>query len=329
MLTRAVDAALEISIVGSFSRLGYRARRELERWPEDPQDRPLSGRRVLVTGATSGIGLAAAIRFARLGADVQFVARDEQRASVARRRIAEAADSDDVGFELADMGDFDAVRRLATRLIDAKRPLDVVLHNAGALHRAYGTAPDGTEATLATHVIGPFLLTGLLLPVLRAARPARVITMSSGGMYTQRFVLAELEMAPANYDGRVAYARAKRAQVVLNREWARRVPPDDVVFHAMHPGWVNTPGIETGLPGFHRVMGPLLRTPDEGADTAVWLATAAGALATSGRFWHDRRLRSEHHLPWTRTHADGSALWDLCVHRAEFDPMDRLDEPVP
>jgi NAD(P)-dependent dehydrogenase (short-subunit alcohol dehydrogenase family) len=280
---------------------------------------------VLVTGATSGIGLAAAIRCARRGATVRILARDEAKAEAARRRIRKAAATGvDVTYDLADLGDLDTLRGFAARFSDDVPVLDVLIHNAGALHREFRQAPGGTELTLATHVLGPFLLTGLLLPALRAAGPARVLTMSSGGMYTQRFDPAELEMERARYDGTVAYARAKRAQVVLNREWARRIPVSDACFHAVHPGWVDTPGVESGLPTFHRLMRPLLRTPDQGADTAVWLASDPAALRSSGGFWHDRHRRSEHRLPWTRDAEDASVLWDVCVQRTGFDPLARV-----
>jgi len=309
-----VDAALEATVVGSFSRIGYEVRSRLGHW-QGP-GRALEGRTVLVTGATSGIGLAAASRFASLGASVRFLARDDQRAQTARAQIAEAGGrTADVAYALADVSDFTALRRFAEDFSAANPRLDVLVHNAGALTREFRRAPDGTELTLAAHVFGPFLLTGLLLPALRCAAAGRVVTVSSGGMYTQRLDLARLEMEPDQYNGSVAYARAKRAQVVLNREWARRVPKSDVVFHAMHPGWADTPGVRSSLPAFHRVMGPLLRTPDQAADTVVWLACAAEVTGSSGRFWHDRRPRAEHHVPWTRGGAAGPELWDLCTAR--------------
>ena len=320
-LTTIVDVALEATVVGSFSRVGYQVRSALERWSDDDREQALAGHTVLVTGATSGIGLAAAIRYARLGASVRFLARDEAKAEAVRRRISETASSADVAYGLADMGDLETLERFAARFMERNPVLDVLVHNAGALHREYRQAPDGTELTLATHVLGPFLLTGLLLPALRAAAPARVLTMSSGGMYTQRFDPAALEMGRAHYDGKVAYARAKRAQVVLSAEWARRLPADEVCFHSMHPGWVDTPGVQAGLPAFHRVMRPLLRTPDQGADTAVWLAWDGEALRSSGDFWHDRHRRSEHRLPWTRSAAPPSTLWDRCVQQTGFDPF--------
>ena len=109
-----------------------------------------------------------------------------------------------------------------------------------------------------------------------------------------------------------AYAKAKRAQVALSREWARRIAGTGVAFHAMHPGWVNTPGVATTLPGFYRATRPILLTPEQGADTIVWLAAMPPERLGSGRFWHDRRPRPEYPLPWTRGHDPGAArkLWE-------------------
>jgi len=127
-------------------------------------------------------------------------------------------------------------------------------------------------------------------------------------------------MSPEVYDGTVAYARAKRAQLVLMHEWVRRMEGTGVSFQAMHPGWAATPGIRDSLPGFAKVMGPLLRTPDQGADTAVWLASAPAGVETTGGFWLDRRPRWEHKVPWTRLSEEdfddaGAALWAWCAAR--------------
>ena len=140
-----------------------------------------------------------------------------------------------------------------------------------------------------------------------ATAPVTIVTMSSGGMYSQRFDLDVLEAGPDEYDGVVAYARAKRAQVVLADAWAARFAPAGVASYAMHPGWVDTPGLAAGLPRFRNLVRPLLRTPAEGADTAVWLAAGGPTVAartggttpmTSG-FFHDRRLRSDYRFPVT------------------------------
>ena len=196
----------------------------------------------------------------------------------------------------------------------------MLIHNAGTIHERYAVNRAGIELTVAGQVIAPFELTRLLLPALRAAAPARVITVSSGGMYTQRLDPATLQMPESGYRGVTAYARAKRAQVALSQEWARRIRPADIAFHAMHPGWADTPGITTALPRFSRLARPILRSPDEGADTIVWLATADPRPLGSGRFWHDRRPRSVYRLPWKceRDPAVTRRLWD-CVAAAAGD----------
>ena len=110
----------------------------------------------------------------------------------------------------------------------------------------------------------------------------------------------------------------KRAQLVLNHEWARRVDSASVVFQAMHPGWADTPGVRSSLPGFYRVMRPLLRSSGQGADTIVWLAAAPELTHTSGDFWLDRHRRWEHKVPWTRSRdaaSDQARLWEWCVAR--------------
>ncbi len=281
---RVVDAALEASVVGSFTRAGIAVRRRmLPEW-DAPLPR-LDGRVVLVTGATSGLGEAAAGGLRDLGAEVVGASRS-------------------TGLDLADLA---AVRAYAAGFAERHGRLDVLVHNAGALYAEHGTSPDGLERTVATNVAGPFLLTALLLPLLRATPGSRVVTVSSGGMYSQRLDVAGLQMPAAGYRGATAYARAKRAQVALTAEWARREPA--VAFHAMHPGWADTPGLARSLPRFRTALRPLLRTAEQGADTVVWLAAAVPEQLGSGRFWHDRRPRGVHRVPWTRG-GDPAALWE-------------------
>ena len=143
------------------------------------------------------------------------------------------------------------------------------------------------------------------------------MTVSSGGMYTQALDLDDLQSARDPYRGATVYARTKRAQVVLTEEWTRRLAGRGITAHAMHPGWVDTPGIEASLPGFHRVLGPLLRTPAQGADTIVWLGAAEEPLRRPGRFWHDRRERPVTRLPGTgTTPEDALRLWEACERLA-------------
>jgi len=311
-LGQAVDAALEACVVPGFSRIGLAVRSRL--LPEFTAGDPpaLGGKTVIITGATSGIGYAAAVALARRGAAVHFLARDRGRAERARRGIAAESASTRVSYGLADMEDLDGARDFAREFNATHDRLDVLIHNAGAIHPDFRTDAAGTELTVLGQVAAPFLLTRLLMPALHAAAPSRVITVSSGGMYTQRLDLATLQMPRSRYQGVTACAKAKRAQVALSREWARRMAGTGVAFHAMHPGWVNTPGVAAALPGFYRAARPVLLTPEQGADTIVWLAAIPPERLGSGRFWHDRRPRPEYPLPWTRGHDPGAAskLWD-------------------
>ncbi len=315
---RAVDALLEASVVGSFSKTGPLVRRRTAAWR--PYDR-MDGRFAVVTGATSGLGLTAAIELARLGAHVRLVGRSASKLNGVLDRIRSDVSGAEVTGSRADLSDLADVRRLADDLVETGTHLDVLVHNAGALSRSYAVSPSGVEVTCGVQVVATHLLTQMLIPVLGGTSPSRVLWVSSGGMYTQKFDLAALEPDPAHYDGTVTYARVKRAQTVLAAEWARRLELVGVVVHSMHPGWADTPGITTGLPVFSRVMRPLLRTPEEGADSIVWLASAPEALATTGGFWCDRRRRSEHKVPWTRLSPAAAAsagpdLFDWCAARA-------------
>jgi NAD(P)-dependent dehydrogenase (short-subunit alcohol dehydrogenase family) len=320
--TEAIDRVLEAPVIPSFTGIGFGVRRSLENW-KSLDDYDLSGRVVLLTGATSGLGRAAATQLAACGAELVLVGRDGGRNEAAVDAIRRETGNGAISQFAADMGDYDRVRALSEHFLDAHDRLDVLVHNAGALTAERHDAPDGTEATVASQVVGPFLLTALLLESLERSAPSRVLTMSSGGMYTAGLAVEELQMPANEYRGTVQYARAKRAQVALTEMWAQRFGNRGIHFHSLHPGWADTPGVDSALPGFARVMGPLLRTPKQGADTLVWLAADDAAVGSNGLFWHDRRPRSTHRLRSTRqsdTPDRREVLWDWVSETAGCEP---------
>jgi dehydrogenase/reductase SDR family protein 12 len=292
-------------VIGSFDRLGFE--RHARRFAAADLAVELTGRVCLVTGGNAGIGRATALALAQRGATVRLLCRDVGRGEATRDELRRLAGTTRIECDVVDMSELASVRALVERL--ALPVVDVLVHNAGVLPAARELDADGLERCFATHVVGPHLLTRLLAPALRAARDARVVFVSSGGMYTRRLSFDDLDWSRRPYDGVVAYAQTKRMQVVLAERWHRELAAAHV--YAMHPGWADTRSVERSLPRFHKVMARLLRTPEQGADTIVWLAAHAPA-APSGGFWFDRRPVSAHYLPWTReTPEDRDRLWAL------------------
>ncbi len=318
-----LDDLLDRTIAPGYSRLGFAVRR---RWWSDPAPGALTGCTVLVTGANSGIGKAITSGVAALGATVLMTVRDVDRGRAARADVLAEVPGADLVVERCDVSDLTDVRAFAADLCGRRTRLDAVIHNAGVLPAQRTETAAGHEVSLATHVLGPILLTELVLPVLGAAPDPRVVLMSSGGMYTQSLPVDDVEYRAGDYRGATAYARSKRIQVALTPLLAERWGNHAVTVASMHPGWADTPGLADALPGFRRLTRPLLRTPEQAADTAVWLAATTPTPAT-GRFWHDRRARRTHYLPGARdSDTDVERVWRYCADALDL-PADAIDLP--
>ena len=307
MIRELIDSAMDATVVPGYTSLGYRARSTW--WDELPRER-LAGRRILVTGASSGIGEALCRSLYGAGARVEMLARNPDRGERARRRVVGNGGGGEAALWLCDVSDLDEIRRFAASFAERDEPLDGLVHNAGVLTAERERSAQGHELTFATHVLGPFLLGSLLRPALERGDGADVIFVSSGGMYTTRASVDDIELEGRSFDGARFYAHAKRLQVMLAAELADRQRGSGVSYSSLHPGWVDTPGLETSLPGFRRVVRPLLRNPGQGADTAAWLLATGAAHDEPGALWHDRRVRPKHRLPWTREdEGAGRQLW--------------------
>lgn len=311
-----LDRLLDRLILPGYSSLGHLARRR--RWAaDDPRPGSLTGRTALVTGAGSGLGEATALGLACLGARVHLLVRSPERAAPAVARLEKALSDDgiaaDLRIEECDVSDLAAVTAFAEEFRsreDGTQAVDVLVHNAGVMPPERTESVDGHELTVATHLLGPLRMTESLLPALRRSEAgARVVFVASGGMYTQALPVSDPEFERGDYRGAVAYARSKRMQVELAPLLARRWADDRVVVATMHPGWADTPGVASSLPGFRALLRPLLRSPQAGADTAVWLAATEPAPPT-GDFWHDRQQRPTSYRKATRPDpGDVERLW--------------------
>jgi NAD(P)-dependent dehydrogenase (short-subunit alcohol dehydrogenase family) len=191
------------------------------------------------------------------------------------------------------------VRAAACELADRLERVDVLVNNVGVLLGSPAITDEGFETSFATNLLGHYLLTESLVERGLLRSGGLVINMSSGGMYTEPLAPELLNVTdPMRYDGVVAYARHKRAQMELTHHWNEKYGPE-IAFHAMHPGWVDTEGVRSSLPGFRRLFKPLLRTPEQGADTAIWLAAERPETLAEG-LWLDRAPQPEHTSDATR-----------------------------
>jgi NAD(P)-dependent dehydrogenase (short-subunit alcohol dehydrogenase family) len=247
---------------------------------------------------------------------VYLLVRNGERGAAARARIIEQTGNPEVYLEAIDLSNLASVRACADRIKASVRRVDILINNAGDAFEARELSADGVEMTFATNVLGPFALTNALLPLLllRDSTPARVINVSSGGMYLARLDVNDLYSERKKYDELMAYAQSKRALMMLTELWAAQLDRSRVTVNCMHPGWVDTPLLQTGLPAFRQTMRPILRTPAEGADTIVWLAVAREVESITGRFWFDRRERAAYKVPLTKSSPeDYRKLWTECV----------------
>ena len=308
---------LDPSIVCSFDQTGFK-RHQLQ-FDETDLEVDMTGRTCVVTGGNSGIGLATATALAERNAIVWILGRNSDRSEAAVARLQQATGNLNIHSLRLDLTDPESIRRAASDL--PAEPIDVLINNAGALFSQYQETDGGVEQTLATNLVGPLQLTAALLPRLRAGTRSRIIWVSSGGMYIQRLNLAQLEAPPEPFDGVVAYAQVKRAMASLSTQLAAELDGQAISVHCMHPGWADTPGVESALPKFWRITKKILRTPESGADTIVWLAACDKAVDRTGQFWFDRKPRSQHLLPRTRP-AEGQeqALWLRLHECAQIKP---------
>ena len=255
--------------------------------------RAMDGRVCVITGATSGIGRAAAEQLASLGARLVIVARDPARGAAARDEIVAATGNREVALEIADLASQRQVRELAARLLAAEPEIHVLVNNAGLALGERRLTEDGLEETFAVNHLAPFLLTNLLLERLRGSSPARVVTVASAAHRGAAIPFDDLN-GERGFSGWIAYGWTKLANILFTAELARRLAGSGVTATCLHPGVVATGFGREGpflVREFQRLLGRVfLLDPKQGADTLVWLASSPEMEGASGGYYAKRRL---------------------------------------
>ena len=270
----------------------------------------MAGRVCVITGASSGIGQAASVALARLGASVVLICRDRGRGERAMAEVAAAATAGPPSLELADLSSLQQVRDVAGRLGQLPE-IDVLVNNAGLVVARRQLTVDGIEHTLAVNHLAPFLLTSLLLPKLQASAPARVITVASTAHRGGRLNLDDLQLE-RSYSAMLAYSNSKTANIMFTRELARRLAGTGVTANCLHPGTVATNFGQTGNRWLRyglMVGRYFLRTPESAARRIVYLASSPEVASQTGGYYVGHRRR-----PPSRTARDDDLarrLWDV------------------
>jgi len=306
----------------SFGHAGYT--KAAAKFVASDLDTDLSGRHFVITGANSGLGKATALALAeKKGTTVHLVCRNKERAEAAKEEIVQKSGNHSVHVHLVDLSSLDDIRQFAKDYTAAGHGCDVLVNNAGVMQNERLQTKEGYDYNTSTNVVGTFLITELMLPLLKESKVGgRVVTVSSGGMLTEKLEVDDLHFSKwKKYDGTRAYAQNKRAQVLLTHHWAELYKDSGVKFFSMHPGWARTPAVQTSMPGFYDRLKDMMRTTEQGADTIIWLAACDKVVkdeASNGQFFFDRSIASEH-LPMCNTvspPAHVKKLYDECRRMA-------------
>ena len=280
MIEYIKNKVLDTSIYFSFDRSGFE--RHQRDFSNKIEDLDFSGKTALITGASTGIGLEVA---------KGFFAQNGERLTVLSRTAPKNLEGHQ--FQECDLGNYKNVLSVADNI---NSNLDFLILNAGGMPEKYIENEYNHEQQFASQLMGHFILMRRLIDLGKVAKETKVIWTASGGMYLVKYNHSMLQMKPESYDKVAAYANVKRAQVILSEYLSEKFDP---FFAVMHPGWVETDAVKDAIPQFYDFTKKRLRTPEQGADTILWLMGNKESKL-SGKFWFDRKQVKKVAFPWTR-----------------------------
>ena len=268
----------------------------------------MTGKVCLITGANAGIGKETALGLARMHATVVMVCRDGERGFTAQQEIKQQSGNDSIELMICDLASQNSIRRLASDFKERHDRLDVLINNAGVLLREHSLNEDGIENTFAINHLGYFLLTNLLLDVLKKSAPARIVNVASTAHKYGKLNIGEW-VTGADYGAFSAYANSKLANVLFTYELARRIEGTGVTANCLHPGGVGT-NLFRGLPGFLQSLIRLVTiSPERGARTSIYLASSPDVERVSGKYF--ARRKQEKSSAASRNEDAARRLWEV------------------
>lgn len=281
-------------------------------------NREMIGKLCLVTGANAGIGKETALGLAKLGATVVMLCRDRDRGQAAQREIKHKSGNDKVELMICDLGSQDSIRQFATEFKQQHDRLDVLVNNAGVLMRERSLTEGGTESTFATNHLGYFLLTNLLLDLLKTSAPARIVNVASAAHKYGKLDVGAW-VTGRDFSAFSAYANSKLANVLFTYELARRLEGTGVTANCLHPGAVGT-NLFRGLPRLLQVVISLVTMgPERGARTSIYLAASPEVEAVSGKYFARRRAERSSDASYDRNAA--RQLWEVSEELSGLRPI--------
>jgi NAD(P)-dependent dehydrogenase (short-subunit alcohol dehydrogenase family) len=263
---------------------------------------------ILVTGSTDGIGKATAKALARQGHRVLVHGRDPAKGRAALAEIRKEAGGDDPDLFIADLSSMEGIRALGAGVEDRYDRLDVLLNNAGVYMADRVLTKDGLETTFAVNLLAPFLLSQLLVPLLKAGAPARIVNVASSAHFDAKDMEWDNVQGERHYDGWGAYARSKLGVVLFTTSLARRLDPGRVTANCLHPGVVCTKLLRSAFPVYP------CESPEAGARTPVYLATSPRVSGVTGKYFDEMKEARPSRI--TRDRETQDRLWEYLVRAA-------------